>query len=62
MTRWGALTARQRVGVDRVGVKAIAIPAALDPGLLVMRWRRRTVAKVDSIRFVVRRRIQCSAG
>ncbi len=36
--------------------------AALEPGPLVARWRRRMVAKVDSIGLVVRRWIQCSAG
>jgi len=37
-------------------------PAALEPGPLVTRVRSLTVANVDSIGFVVRRWIQCSAG
>lgn len=36
--------------------------AARDPGPLVTRVRNRTVAKVDSIGFVVGRWVQCSAG
>ena len=43
-------------------LKAIAMPAAREPGPLVTRWRSRTVAKVDSVGFVVRRCTQCSAG
>ncbi len=44
------------------GSNAIAIPAAREPGPLVIRCRSRTVAKVDSIGFVARRWTQCSAG
>jgi hypothetical protein len=40
----------------------MASPAAFDPGPRVILVRCRTVAKVDSIGFVVRRWIQCSAG
>ena len=61
-TRWGALTARQRAWAASMSLNAIATPAALEPGPLVTRCRSRTVAKVDSIGFVVRRWIQCSAG
>ena len=61
-TRWGALMARQRAWADSMSLNAIAIPAAREPGPLVTRWRNLTVAKVDSIGFVVRRWIQCSAG
>ena len=43
-------------------LKAIATPAAREPGPLVTRCRSRTVAKVDSMGFVVRRCSQCSAG
>ena len=50
--RCGALTAHQRPCADSMSLKAIAIPAALEPGPLVMRWRRCTVAKLDSIGFV----------
>ncbi len=61
-TRWGAFTARYRCCADSMSLKAIATPAALEPGPLVTRWRSRPVAKVDSIGFVVRRWIQCSGG
>lgn len=61
-TRWGALTARQRRCADWMSLNAMAIPAARVPGPLVIRWRSRTVAKVDSIGLVVRRWIQCWAG
>jgi hypothetical protein len=40
----------------------MAIPAAREPGPLVILLRFRTVAKVDSIGFVVRKCTQCSAG
>ncbi|RPK54369.1 hypothetical protein EES42_43065 [Streptomyces sp. ADI95-17] len=40
----------------------MARAAARLPAPLVTLVRRRTVAKVDSIGFVVRRWIQCSAG
>ena len=57
-------------GVDRapaglggsMSLNAIASPAAREPGPLVTLVRCRTVAKVDSMGFVVRRWIQCSAG
>ncbi len=45
-----------------MSLKAIASPAARDPGPLVTLVRRRTVAKVDSIGFVVFKWSQCSAG
>jgi len=61
-TRWGALTARQRAWADSMSLKAIATPAAREPGPLVTRWRSRTVAKVYSIGLVVLRWAQCSAG
>src|SRR5215204_4314124 len=61
-TRWGAFTARQRVWAASMSLNAIARPAAFDPGPLVTLVRCRTVAKVDSIGFVVRRCTQCSAG
>lgn len=47
-------------GVDQL--VAIANPAAREPGPLVTFVRNRTVAKVDSMGFVVRRCTQCSAG
>ncbi len=46
----------------RAVVAGFATPAAREPGPLVTRVRSRTVAKVDSIGFVVLRWIQCSAG
>jgi hypothetical protein len=49
-----------RGGFDELD--AMARPAALDPGPLVILLRLRTVAKVDSIGLVVRRWIKCSAG
>src|SRR5262249_22061886 len=61
-TRWGALTARQRAWADSMSLKAMASPAAREPGLLVTLVRWRTVAKVDSIGLAVRRCTQCSAG
>ena len=45
-----------------MSLKAIARPAALDPGPFVTLVRSRTVAKVDSIGFEVFRWIQCSSG
>src|SRR5262249_21765409 len=59
-TRWGALTARQRCWAASMSLKAMARPAAFEPGPLVTLVRRRTVAKVDSIGLVVRRCTQCS--
>ncbi len=55
-------TPQRRVWADSISLKAIATPAAREPGPLVTRVLSRTVAKVDSIGFVVRRWIQCSAG
>ena len=57
----GALTMRHRAWADSISLNAIAMPAAREPGPLVTR-RSLTVAKVDSIGFVVRRWTQCSAG
>ncbi len=37
-------------------------PFCREPAPLVTRWRRRTVAKGDSMTFPVRRCSQCSAG
>lgn len=45
-----------------MGVKAIATPAAREPGPVVTRLGSLTVATVDAIGVVVRRWIQCSAG
>jgi len=56
------LTARQRCCADSMSLKAMASPAARDPGPLVTLVRCRTVAKVDSIGLVVRRCTQCSPG
>ena len=38
-TRWGAFTARQRSWAASMSLNAIAMPAALEPGPLVTRWR-----------------------
>jgi hypothetical protein len=56
------LTARHRCCAASMSLNAMAMPAALDPGPLVILVRFRTVAKVDSMGLVVRRWIQCSAG
>ena len=53
---------RQRRWADSSSLKLMAMPAALEPAPLVTLVRSRTVANVDSIGFVVRRWIQCSAG
>src|SRR6187551_3501652 len=45
-----------------MSLNAIAGPAVREPGPRVIFVRCRTVAKVDSIGFGVRRWIQCSAG
>ena len=45
-----------------MSLNTIASPASRDPDPLVRFVRARTGAKVDSIGFVVRRWIQCSAG
>ena len=45
-----------------MSLNAMASPAAREPAPLVTLVRCRTVAKVDSIGFVVRRWTQCSAG
>ena len=47
--------ARHLAWADSMSLNAIATPAAREPGPLVTRCRSRTVAKVDSIGFVVRR-------
>src|SRR6266851_3853840 len=47
-TRCGALTMRQRSWADSMSLKAMARPAAREPGALVTLVRCRTVAKVDS--------------
>lgn len=36
-TRWGALTARHLAWADSMSLKAIVMPAALEPGPLVTR-------------------------
>src|SRR6266849_8940219 len=54
-TRCGALTMRQWSWADSMSLKAMAGPAAREPGPLVTLVRCRTVAKVDSIGLVVRR-------
>jgi hypothetical protein len=45
-----------------MSLKAMASPAARDPGPLVTLVRSRTVAKVDSMGLVIFRWIQCWAG
>ena len=49
------MTARQRDWADSMSLKAMASPAAREPGPLVTFVRWRTVANVDSIGLVVRR-------
>ena len=51
----GGFTARQRAWAASISLKAMASPAALEPGPLVTFVRCLTVAKVDSIGLVVRR-------
>ena len=58
----GAFTQRQRSCADSMSLNAIARPEAREPGPLVTLLLCRTVARVDSIGFVVRRCTQCSAG
>jgi hypothetical protein len=58
-TRWCALTARHRSCAAVISLYAMASPAAFDPGPRVILVRCLTVAKVDSIGFVVRR---CTQG
>ena len=48
-TRCGALTARHLSCAAMISLKAMASPAAFDPGPRVILVRCRTVAKVDSI-------------
>jgi hypothetical protein len=54
----GSVHRSQRVWAASISLDAVAIPAAFEPGPLVTLVRCRTVAKVDSIGFVVRRWIQ----
>ncbi len=49
---WGVTFPPSGLAVCK-SLKAIAMPAFADPGPLVTRVRSRTVAKVDSIGFVV---------
>ncbi|MEY9889963.1 hypothetical protein ABIA31_003620, partial [Catenulispora sp. MAP5-51] len=55
------MTARQRAWADSMSLNVIAKAAVRDPAPRVTFVRSRTVANVDSIGFVVRRWIQCSA-
>ena len=57
-----ALTRRQRFCAMSSSLNAISSALVREPAPLVTRCRRRTVANVDSIAFVVRRCCQCSAG
>jgi hypothetical protein len=61
-TRWGAFTARHRCWADSTSLKTMARAPVLGPAPRVTLLRSRTVEKVDSTGFVVRRWIQCSAG
>jgi hypothetical protein len=58
----GAFTARQRSWVDSMSLSVIARAAVREPAPQVTLVRSRTVENADSMGFVVRRRIQCSAG
>lgn len=56
------MIARQRSCADSTSLNTIAWAAAGLPAPRVTLVRSFTVENVDSIGFVVRRRIQCSAG
>lgn len=58
----GAFTARHRCWADSTSLKTMARAAVREPAPRVTLVRSLTVEKVDSIGFVVRRWIQCSAG
>lgn len=58
----GAFTARHRCWADSTSLKTIAKAGDALPAPLATFVRSRTVAKADSMGFVVRRWIQCSAG
>ncbi|GAA2344176.1 hypothetical protein Scani_32960 [Streptomyces caniferus] len=58
----GAFTARHHSWADSTSLKTITKAGDVLPAPLVTFVRSRTVAKVDSMGFVVRRWIQCSAG
>lgn len=58
---WRVDRPRQRACAS-ITLYAMASPAAREPDPLVTFVRSRTVAKVDSIGFVVRRCTQCAAG
>ena len=60
--RWEPFTHRHRSWADSISLKAMANPAAFEPGPLLTLVRSRTVAKVDSSGFVVVKWSQCSAG
>ena len=53
---------RQWRSAWRANMKAIVNDASRLPQPFVRRCRKRTVAKVDSLGFVVRKCTQCSAG
>jgi hypothetical protein len=52
-TSWGAFTARRHVQADSTIVKTMANAATALPALLMTLVPRRTVAKIDSMGFVV---------
>src|SRR5580693_4223625 len=54
-TRWGAFTQRQRSCAASMSLKAMARPAAREPGPLVTLVRCLTMAKADSIGLAVRK-------
>jgi len=62
MIRSCPLTRRHLFSADLANLNIIVSLARLVPHPFVRRWRRRIVAKVDSIGLVVRKCFQCSAG
>jgi hypothetical protein len=61
-TRWAPVIARQRACADSTSLNTIARAAAGLPAPRVTLVRSLTVENVDSMGFVVRRWIRCSAG
>jgi hypothetical protein len=61
-TRWAPVMALQRSWADSTSLNTIARAAAGLPAPRVTLVRSLTVENVDSMGFVVRRWIQCSAG
>jgi hypothetical protein len=58
----GPSSSRQLSEADCTGLNIVDSQADLDPSPFVFIFRSRTVANVDSIGSIVRRRTQCFAG